>query len=289
MPTQFSNGAAELLTELQQGNTFAEPNVYPHSHAFNDYAVAYLNNAAALCRTGSMDDHRIFGALYCLRHGVELWLKCFQQNAILDRALEEITAADSTFDSVAAACGQAGRKEKEVLQAALCAVRNVVEDGITFPACWERNNSRDYAERAVKLIRSIGAQPRNRISNVWAVRISEHRILPLWARVRDWVTEMQRGAAVHARQIGFPEPLDPQRLEVICELLNALDEAGVAFRYPTTLDGKWHFGLPHMNLEKLANIIDDIGSTVVVYDSMLRNGYSIARLRSPAPSYSEGY
>jgi hypothetical protein len=55
--------------------------------AFNSHARAYLNNAAAICEDTGMSDYRIFMALYGIRHGIELWLKCVWSNERIDRAL----------------------------------------------------------------------------------------------------------------------------------------------------------------------------------------------------------
>jgi hypothetical protein len=267
--TGLSSDAKALLARLQTGSTFAVPSVYPSALAFNDHAIAFLNNAAAMCRTGDMDDFRIFGALYCMRHGLELWVKGIVQNATIDKVIDELVYSSKSLADIMIAVDLKGRAAKQ-LEHALCVLRNATEDGLKFPENHERNMGTPWAERAIALIRKRGELPRYEIGTLWSVPVSGHGLTSLWQRARADAASIYFDVAQHARYTGEAQPMTPEHVGATCELLDRWDADGDAFRYPSSLDGDWHFDLPHLNLERLGALADELESTVRAYDSFMQ-------------------
>lgn len=105
--------AAKLIAHLQregsEGGEFGIPSITPGENALALHAEAYLSNAAQLCHENPVHDFSVFGALYCLRHGLELWLKYVVQNNMIDRTLWAIFEDDArTLDAVADVLGLNG-------------------------------------------------------------------------------------------------------------------------------------------------------------------------------------
>jgi len=284
MARELTSGAKSLLNELQIGLQIAEAGVYPGATSFNDRAIAYLSNAAAMCRAGHLDDFRIYGALYGIRHGMELWLKCTIQNRTLDKALLAICDPNSTLDDIAAAAGQSGKKERERLRNALCLMRNICEDGLRAPECHEQNIGDKFAHKAIAFIRQSGDRPRYVLSCAWAVPTRGHSLGALWNEAKPGIGEMYASIAQHAHE-HFGSPVTLARIEATCELFEALDPFGDAFRYPATLGGNYH-RVPHFSLDRLAELADALEGTVRGYDSLLEDAYLFATLSNPRPNYA---
>src|SRR5690554_2025537 len=79
----------DILSELQRGKHIAMLSVYLSSLVFSEHVRMYFENAKHLC-VGSASDFNVWGVLYGIRHGLELWLKCLIRNRIIDRFLESV-------------------------------------------------------------------------------------------------------------------------------------------------------------------------------------------------------
>lgn len=274
--------AKEIFRELQSGTNIAEPNVYPHSLVFSDHARLYLENAEDLCDAGTTD-FAVFGALYCTRHGLELWLKCFLRNFHIDKFLSAVnTAQEVDFDELCQHLDINGQHEKSVREA-LCVMRNVLEDGITFPECRTRRQENRYADQALDFIRENGAQhPRQCFASLWTHSGSwSHDLLEIW---RD-------GAATelldfHSSARSFPNDYshhmaNPDRIKAICQFFHHFDESGNAFRYPISRQAEWRFDLPNLSLTALGEMARELAQSVIAYRAIRREVYNSSTLADP--------
>src|SRR4051812_39580396 len=107
-----------------------------------------------MCRDVGMDDFRIFGALYQIRHGIELWLKCISRNVMIDRALASIFRPESSsFEEVVEATQQTSKHARQQLRKAVCVLRNVLEDRVVFPDCHRVRIDDHWANKALAFMR----------------------------------------------------------------------------------------------------------------------------------------
>lgn len=281
---EISPQASALLAELQHGSNLAVPSVYPGSLAFSDHARLYFDNAAALCRTGAMDDFRVFGVLYHLRHGLELWLKCLLRNKMIDgflARLYEDPAESLDLERVSNSLGLEPKQQKD-LRASLCAFRNVGVDGMIYPECWKVRMESHWADRALVHLRGTGDEPRDSFAVFWRVRLPGHDLQALWEETGASVRGMHYPASCHARE-SFGALPSVGRIEAICSLLHHYDADGDAFRYPVSLAGKWHYGLPSLSLEALGGLSSELANAVGSFASFRGEVYSKAKLRDPWP------
>lgn len=259
-------GARAMLWALRGGEgNIAEPKIYPGVEAFEDHARAFFNNAEALCESGRAVDFAVFGALYCFRHGLELWLKGLSQIHLLDEVLSAILEGkdlEQVTEVAQKGCDTKRKREarRNELIRALCVVRNV-DNGLRYPACHQVNIGPEFAQERL----SKGRIDSHSLSISWPISIHGHDLRALWSETKDLVRE--RHAVAHENNEIYlgGELLDPDEIEALCDLLGAWDNDGDAFRYPCSLTGDWFLHLPSLNLDKLAKMASAMESTVLCY------------------------
>jgi hypothetical protein len=281
----LSTHAQELLAELRHGDgrDIGVPSVYIGAMAFSAHAEAYLNNAALLCRKPEAHDFCIFGALYGIRHGLELWLKCLGINRMIDNGLEKIAEETASIDTVTRALDLT-KDQKYHLCRSLCVLRNCCEDDLVYPACVQRKIDPTWADKAIQFIKSNGYLERYKLATVWTVPVEGHDLLDLWQKVEDWVRELSPAVSANAQTTGCGNPMAPESLAAVCELIHRWDPGGDTFRYPSSLDGRWNTDLPSLNLKTLGDLASALQETVLGYDNLLEESYSFSKLRTPRPN-----
>lgn len=285
---ELTPNAKALLAELRNGANVANPPANIGEFAYSALAQAFFSNARGLCRDVGLSDFRVYGALYSLRHGLELMLKCIVRNDLMDTTLRALMTAGFSFADVCKKLGLEGRekkRERKLLQQSLCTIRNVLEDGLTFPDCRTKNIDAASAERAVRFLQQNPNLPRNRFGIVWSSTAFGHDLSDLWAQATSTIEAMAADAKRHAQEIGFPPPLTKVEIERIVELLAALDDGGDGFRYPSSLEGAWYVELPVLSLEALGALVSKLESTCNVFESVREHCYSMATIGHPTPQY----
>lgn len=270
--------ASQLLRSLRGGRSrdIAEKDTFPGIGAFSDQAQAYFVNARALCGRNGPHDLAVLTSFYCIRHGLELWLKCMVKNQILDDVIHAIRRRLS-FDEVLQAAykgcegeGKRVREEKQQrrrqLVRALCVLRNY-NAGIVDPQNMEVNQGQQFAEE----LASTGHVEREHLAMHWAVPIHTHSLDELWRVGKDFIYEKYDGARDESWQGLGVELISLDKLQAICELFGTLDKDGDAFRYPCSREGNWFSGLPSINLRKLRALASELENLVISYDVRLEN------------------
>lgn len=276
--------AIALLDDLQHGSSLAVPSVRLDSLAFSHHAHLYFDNAAMLCRTRAMDDFRAFGALYQLRHGLELWLKCLLRNKMIDSFLASLykEPGSPTLEGLADLLGLGSKEQQRELRASLCAFRNVTIDRLPYPRCWEVRMEWRWAEKALIHLKDMGNEPRGSFAIFWRVSLPGHDLHALWKEIDAEVRDMHYSASRHGREAFDPMP-SVERIEAICTLLHHYDKDGDAFRYPISLGGKWHHGLPSLNIEAVGRLSSELANATGSFALLRSEVYGEARLRDPWP------
>lgn len=237
----LSSDAARLLELWRQGNDLAVSKPVPNKFVFTDHALAYLENVQTLSKSGN-SDFAIFGALYSLRHGLELWLKCLLRNHQVEMFLAALFE-DPSMDPKAAAT-RAGLREQFATTfnagvAKLAGKKKLTNSESVAYLRANRQRARDFFVLAVN------------------VRLAEHGLEKLLSRLNHQDDEF--GRIVEAsleRQRSLGESTDSAatagEVRTLVELLDSLDPDGDAFRYPMGLDGGWHSHVPAVSLRALA-------------------------------------
>lgn len=278
--------AASLLRELQQGRNIAVPSVYAHSMAFSDHALLYLDNAVAFCRPDGVADFRVFAALYGIRHGMELWLKCLLRNQEIDRFLNHaFRQQQQSFAEVCEALGLT-KKQKLPFQRSLCCLRNTIEDGMGFPDSdpWSKRMEEAWAEKGLVVLRGHPDMDRAEFAAGCQVRLSGHSLMTLWTEAEHLVRSFHPSGGGYDPWIDIPAPeVDPDQIRALVELLHHYDKDGDAFRYPASLNGSWHDGLPHLDLRALGELARRMVNTVRSVTSVRQVAYEEATVSAASP------
>ncbi len=148
-----------------------------------------------------MADFRIFGALYCMRHGIELWLKAILQSETLDKVIDEILGSHGTVKDIVSAA-QLHSREVQPLERALCVFRNVWVDKLEYPDSQNCNIGEGWARRAIEAIRERGYLRKHELATLWCERDKEHGLSELWKRANGLVSQMAYDVAEHAQHAG---------------------------------------------------------------------------------------
>lgn len=278
--------AASLLRELQQGQNIAVPSVYAHSMAFSDHALLYLDNAVAFCRPDGVADFRVFAALYGVRHGLELWLKCLLRNQEIDRFLSH--AFGHQEQSFAEVCDARGltKKQKLPFQMSLCCLRNIIQDGMGFPDSdpWSKRMEETWADKGLVMLRGLPEMDRARFALGCQVRLSGHSLLALWNEAEHLVRSFHPSGGSYDPWLDIPAPeVDPDEIGALVELLHHYDKDGDAFRYPASLNGSWHDGLPPLDLRVLGELAQRMVNTVRSVTSVREVAYEQATVSKANP------
>jgi hypothetical protein len=281
--------ARVLLRQLQGGDDVAIPSVYVHSLAFSDHARLYFDNAAAISRPDGVGDFRVFAALYSLRHGLELWLKCLLRNDLIDRFLAQVFAVpEAEFTTLADSLGLS-RKERVPFQRSLCCLRNVLVDGIKFPEAdpWRQRMETRWADEAIEFLRQEPHLPRSRFAMSCHVRLPGHNVKELWEAARSHAACFIAKGETYAQRIAVPTPASGiEEIGALAELVAFYDEDGDAFRYPSSLDGGWHTELPHLDPVRLGELAGRMHDTVLCTSSLRSDAYDNATVSRPGPCVS---
>ncbi|HKO91640.1 MAG TPA: hypothetical protein VJU61_10830 [Polyangiaceae bacterium] len=280
MKVELSEAATALLVRLTSfggDDQVGIASVYPGINAFTEHAIAYFHNAALLCKRIEAPDFAVFGALYCIRHGLELWLKCIVQNDIIDEVLEAI-AEGKAFEAIltAARCRDPGEKQERFIKA-ICVMRNA-EAGLEPPQVGE-------VEVARKRLASGGIS-RHRLSLVWPVPLWGHDLGDLWEKAARSIRLVYDDVrTLSLTEIG--EPMLPDEVQAACELLAVLDKGGDTFRYPCSLAGEWNLQLPGWNLGQLRELAEGLDITVRAYDLYFEESTAAASIARMGGGYRE--
>lgn len=281
--------ASALLRQLQGGEDVAIPSIYLHSMAFSDHARLYFDNAAAISRPDGVGDFRVFAAMYSLRHGLELWLKCLLRNDLIDRFLAQVFAMpEAGFITLAEHYGMS-KKERVPFQRSLCCLRNVLVDGIKFPEAdpWRQRMETRWADEALVYLRSKPRLPRSRFAMSCHVRLPGHDVKELWEAARSHAASFIAEGVSYAQRIAVPSPASGvEEIGALAELVAFYDEDGDAFRYPSSLDGAWHAELPHLDLVRLGELATRMHDTVLCTSSLRSDAYDSATVSRPRPCLS---
>ncbi len=255
-----------LLARLQQGPNTSESPLYHSSLAQSDYSVLFTSNASELVRATRMTDFAALGALYMIRHGLELWLKCVIANHCLDQILRVLIREGAlSFEEL---CSHdvmtIGRSKKARianiagLRRGLCVMRNTLVDGLGNPECWTKRISDYYANQALTFLRQHPSTPRQRIAIHYVPLVSDHNLEDLWTSAEPYVDGLRRGAQQHADDVGGGPPLELTRLEELVVFLHHLDPDGDALRYPFSLRGEWYAHQLRLSLEAIGTLARDL-------------------------------
>lgn len=278
--------AKALLAHLQGGTNVANAPANVGEFAYSTLARAFLSNAQGLCRDDGLSDFQVYGAMYSLRHGLELMLKCVVRNDLMDTTLRVVMTNGHSFEDVCRDLGLKRKGERNLLMHSLCVIRNVLEDRIVHPECHTKNIDTASAERALQFLRKQPDLPRARFGVVWATTAFGHGLNDLWAQAAPTVVAMATDARRHAEERGFDAPLTKAELDPLVELLAALDDGGDGFRYPSSLDGAWYIALPPLSLEAVGTLAAKLESTCTVFESAREECYGMATIGRPSPQYS---
>lgn len=281
----LSTKASRLLARLRVGTNVADPTPNIGAMAYSTLAQAFFSNARSLCNDEGLSDFRVYGALYSLRHGLELMLKCIVRNERIDRTLRELCRPGLSFEAVCTNL-DFNKRERAQLQLSVCVMRNVLQDRIMHPRCFEENIDPASAERALEYLRQNPDIPRDRFALVWTSAALVHDLLELWQEAAPTIDEFAGDARRHAEEIGFPVPLTREDLEPIVELLAALDDGGDGFRYPSSRSGLWYTAVPSLSLVAVGDLVEKLEATCVVFESVRSECYSNATVTHPTPQYS---
>ena len=284
MPHKLTPDAVALLEVLRTGDNFSQPTPSYGSFAYSAHAEVFFSNAIALCNEDGMSDFRVYGALYSLRHGIELMLKCISRNDRIDEMLRVLMRPNLRF---ADACGQLklDKKPKAALMRAVCIARNVLEDRIHHPKCQQINIGESFADHALEYFRQNPTTPRDRFTLVWPFATRGHDLVELWEEASPVIDSFVSDARRHAIEIGYPPPLTIAELKPIIDLLAAMDDGGDGFRYPSSISGEWYMEAPQLSLSSLRTLAESVKSTCKVFESVREECYSLATLRNPSPQY----
>jgi len=278
--------ASALLRQLQGGENAAIPSVYVHSLAFSDHARLYLDNAATISRPDGVGDFRVFAALYSLRHGFELWLKCLLRNDLIDRFLEQVFAVPKANFTMLADGLDLSKNERIPFRRSLCCLRNVLIDGTKFPEedPWQQRMETRWADEALAYLRREPQLPRSRFAMNCHVRIAGHNVKELWAEARTHAASFIAEGEAYAQRIDVPSPASRiEEIGALAELVAFYDEDGDAFRYPSSLDGDWHSELPHLDLVRLGELATRMRDTILCTTSLRSDAYANATISRPRP------
>lgn len=278
VPVGLTDAAETLLLKLQAGDNIAEPTNYPGSLCFNDHAIAYLNNAVSICKSNDAIDFRVFAAFYAIRHGMELWLKCTIQNQLIDEILEAIGDSSTDLNCIIKEF-QLGKEQTKGFVSALCAMHNVMVNNIVYPECWEADITDAHANRAIEFMRDNRKTPRSRF--LWIPQVHGHELFGLWDKAKPRIADVHHRAIEQANWTGLGHPSAVEDLEVVCQLLGGLDETGDVFRYPMSFHGEWYLRLPHVSMDRLAELAQALEDTVRAHDSLLEEAYSLSSFGCP--------
>jgi hypothetical protein len=287
MTSVLSPEAAALLERLRVGDNFSQPGSNYGAFAYSALAEAFLSNAIRLCDDDGMSDFRVYGALYSLRHGIELMLKCISRNETIDTILRVIARPALPFADACTALSLS-KKEKGSLMRSLCVMRNVVEDRILHPQCHRQNIDEIYANKALEYFRQHPKTPRETFAVVWPLVRAGHDLTTLWASASPIIGSFASDARRHASEIGFETPLSQRELGALIELLASMDDGGDQFRYPSSISGEWYTDAPELSLSALRVFAQQVKSTCKVFESVREECYSLSTLRNPSPGYSGG-
>lgn len=290
MPNDFqvTKEAEELFSQLKIGTNIADPSSNIGSFAFSSHAIAFLNNAVALCKNDNVSDFRVYGALYFLRHGIELMLKCLARNQMIDVTLSVLMTPHQSFE---VSCNKLHLKNKQkiILMHSLCVIRNVLKAKIIRPKCYNVNIDDDFANDALEYLRQNPNIPREIFAATWASSSFGHELVELWGKAEPIINDIIIGARRYAIEVGYKPPLSASELKPLIDLLASLDDGGDGFRYPSSIDGGWYtISVQGLSLEALQALINKIENTCLVFLDFRENRYSQSTIGQPYPFYPQG-
>lgn len=282
--------AQELLVKLQNGDRLTETNAYPGEFAFSHFARVFFNNAEHVARLDGWDDYAVFGALYQIRHGVELWLKCVIRDARTDAFLNDAfdLVDEWPLEELVVKASKGRDEPKKValaIRRALCALRNRLVDNIQAPACFTRRMESHWAEKGLQYLREHPQTPRHDFAILHHPPVGTHNLADLWQEAKPHFNEASARLRTFSIQVDVKEHVEPEAIGSLCGLFAHFDPDGDAFRYPAALNGDWRVGLPHFSLDQLAELSHDLNWTVNAHEALRHDRYEFATVRTPQPSW----
>ena len=283
---ELSASATALLQRWQTGENFSQPSPSFGPFAYSEHAEIFLSNAVRLCEDDGMSDYRVYGALYLLRHGLELMLKCWSRNPQIDHILRTMTGPGLSFEAVCTSLWPEARERRRkapILLHAVCAIRNNLQDGLKHPEVHTVNVDDRHANAALEYFRANSGIDRFCFVPMWPVSSSGHNLPELWlesAPVMDSFIEAAQRSAVEA---GMQAPLTSSDLTVIIELLAAMDDGGDGLRYPSSIGGTWYSDPPQLSLSALAVSAEAVRETCRAFEDAREEAYSLSTFGKPNP------
>lgn len=232
----------ELEERLGAGGGLSRPELWADALAHSFRATIFFSNAGALCRDQWLGDFRVFGALYQMRHGLELLLKCLLLNERLNRFFSLAFEHDATFERVA-----------EVMELTTLE-RRAFSDGLE--EVMRRRVARPDAD-AFNWFRACPDLARGGVARSIPLVVHGHRLCVLWSRARG-PYEFWRLRLLADAEFGgdVPVAMSTDALGAAVEWLDKYDEAGDAFRYPTSRAGELYSALPRVRLDRLGDLAE---------------------------------
>lgn len=293
-PADFPDECRGLLARLHAGANVSEPALYPGSLAQTDYSVIFASNAGDLLRGGAgMTDFAVPGALYMIRHGLELWLKCILANHRLDQLLRLVVREpDLTFEDLPKhehIRDWFSKQNVAAFRRGLCVMRNVLVDRLVRPDCWSKRTSDRYANQALKFLRDNPSTRRERIGDLYVPLIDGHNFLSLWNVAKPYVHDLRRGARQHAEEVGGGPPPEEDRLVELVTFLHHLDPDGDALRYPFSLRGDWHAHELRLSLDAVGDLARELTESTRCFRDYRSEVYVHGTVADPAGPLYFGY
>jgi hypothetical protein len=284
--TVFSPQAEALLGRWQVGENVSQSTQSYDPFAYSEHAMIFLSNATRLCEDDGMSDFRVYGALYLLRHGLELMLKCWSRNPQMDEILRTVMQSGLPFADVCERLwtrAEERKKKAPILLHALCALRNHLEDGLVYPALHTVNIDDEHGERSLEYVRKHPNIDRFKFAVLWPVASSGHDLRALWTEAAPVMDDFADAAERDAREAGAAAPLAKSELDAIVDLLAAMDDGGDGLRYPSSIRGAWYSPPPILSLEAVGASAEGVRATCQAFEGARQHAYSMSTFGSPGP------
>lgn len=282
----LSPSAEALLVRWQVGDNVSQVTQNYDPFAYSEHAMIFLSNATRLCEDDGMSDFRVYGALYLMRHGLELMLKCWVRNMQMDEILRAVMEVGLSMNAVSERLwprADERRKKTPILLHAVCALRNYLQDKLVYPAVHATNIDAEHGERALEYLRMHPALDRFKFAPLWPVAPSGHDLRVLWSMAAPAMEEFADAAKREASESGGAQPLVKAELESVVELLGTMDDGGDGLRYPSSIRGGWYAPPPMLSLEAVGTSSEGIRATCEAFESARQHAYSMSTFGSPGP------
>ncbi len=238
--------------------------------AQSTYARLHLQNAADLLRASYHLDFAVPGALFLLRQGLELWLKCIASNLELDEILALVVRERPSFEELSKQdvitrerSKDVAKKNRHALSRGLCAFRSVHVDGLRAPEIWTKRNQGNFPDQSIQAVADRSDFSRELFGLFYVPLIGGHDLRRLWAVAKANISSRCLAINSYGSLCGCDEQMDLTLLDDLVEVLSRLDPDGDALRYPFSIRQEWHDQMPPMSKPWLEGAIGTTLSQIV--------------------------